>query len=283
MSTSPGFRLRDALRDVIRAPRAASLVIAAALALCLAPLVLYTLSASHRIAQAADGRAAFNAYAVWAVVATLLGAVSSRAAAALVASAMVARRDRPGLPVGVAIARVLAHGVPALLVSLQAAAIAAIGLCVVAAAAMPVAAGEEMLRHASGAPSMIAGVLVSAIALAVWVVTAAAAGWLAALTLPAGPAAAAEQLSPAQAFRRGAELARRAHRRLAQWIVVLFVVALAPLGVARLIVYDATGKKPPVPPIFHVQQIHAAIVIAIAVISTVAQVAIYRRLRDTNS
>jgi hypothetical protein len=278
------FRLRDAFRDLLRVPRLAALVIAVVLASCIAPLVVYTLGASRHIAEAADGRAAFNAYAIWCAIAIPLGAVASRLAAAAIASAMVARREPANVPFAVVVARILAHGVPALLAALAGVALAALGLLVAAAAALPVAAGEEIVRaHASGAPTIAVAVLATALALAVFVAAFAAAAWLAALTLPAGPAAAAEQLPPSAALRRGAALARPAHVRLALWIAGLLVVALAPLGVARLAVYDATGKKPPVAPVLRAMQIHGWIVVAIAVVAALAQVAIYRRLRDTRA
>jgi hypothetical protein len=277
---SSEFRLRDAFRDLVRAPRAAWVAILAGLGGCVVPMVLSAVRASRLIAQAPDGHAAFNAYVIWCAIAIPLAVIGARVGAAVIASNLVEGPRPRRVPLLVVTARVLAHGVPAALAALLGVIVAGLGLLVVAAAAVPVVAGEEIVRvHAGGAPTMIAGVLATALALVVFVAAVSTAAWLAALTLPVGPASAAEKLPPSAALRRGGTLARRAPSRLALWTVGLLVVEIAPLAVARLTAYDG-GKKPPVAPVLQAMHIHAAIVIAVAAIAALAQVAVYSRLRN---
>jgi hypothetical protein len=188
------FRFVDALRDLVRAPALSTVVIALALALVCAPLVLSTLAAAHRIQAAPDGRTAFKLYQAWFVTAVVLGAITSRIATALIASAMIERRDQPSMRAGEAIARTLAHGIPALTAALLAFALVGLGVVGAVVAWLPLA-------------------------------------WL---SFVAVPAAAAEQLDPGAAVRRSAALTRPAWRPLLAWLAATVVVEAAPFVYGRL-------------------------------------------------
>jgi hypothetical protein len=193
--TAAPFRLRDAMRDLVRAPGLAALVNATALVIVLAPLLYYTLGVTHRIQVAADGRAAFKLYQAWCVVAVIGGVVVARCAAALIASSMVETFAQPRMRPTEASARALLHGIPALIGALLAAALVGLGVVGAIVAAFP----------------------------------------LAALTYVAGPAAAVEQLGPSAATRRSAQLTRGVRGRIALWQLALLAIELAPFVLTRLL------------------------------------------------
>ena len=139
-SVPPGaFRFRDALRDLARAPRASTFVIAAAIAIVAAPLLYTTVFASRAMAAAADGRAAFKIYELWLVRALVLAPLTARVAGALIASAMVESYERP-LSITESCARTLVHGVPALLAAALALSLTGLGVVALVVAAGPLAA-----------------------------------------------------------------------------------------------------------------------------------------------
>jgi len=195
MSATTTFRLRDAARDLARRPTGGSLVVAAVLAIACVPLVTYALAASRQLATAPDGRAAMKLYTTWCVVSILGVAITSRCAAAIIASAMVARRDRDEpLSITETVARALAHGVPALV-----AAILTVGLLGLG----------------------VIGALVA------WLPLACAA-------FVAVPVAAAEQLGPSAAIRRSAALTRGRWRPLLAFTIAILAVEVAPIVIARV-------------------------------------------------
>jgi hypothetical protein len=233
------LRLRDALRDLVRAPHAGSFVIAAALAIVAMPIIYTNVFATRAIAHAADGRAAFKLYELWLVRAFVLAAFASRLGGALIASAMIEGRTNPRMSLTEAVARVIMHGLPALLAGALALALTWIGLVAVVVGALP----------------------------------------LAAATLVAGPVAGVEQRGPFAAIRRSAALTRGARKQLGAWIAALVAIELAPIFILRFGFYAPTAKKPPLAPVLRAQEIHGWIVVAIAVLAAAAQVAIYARLR----
>ncbi|HTJ45407.1 MAG TPA: hypothetical protein VL463_25050 [Kofleriaceae bacterium] len=129
------FRLRDPLRDLVRVPTAGTIVIAAALAICIAPLFYYTIAASHAIAATADGRAAMKTYTIWFVVSICAAPLCAHAAAALIASPLDARGGMRE-----SVARTIVHGVPALLAAALALALVSLGVVAAVITAVPLAA-----------------------------------------------------------------------------------------------------------------------------------------------